>query len=151
MNFRHSHFPKLASAICAAAFLCAAAVASAQPVYKRVSAAGQTTFSDRPDTAMPPQIESAPNLDVTKAPARMSVISSRRAALIDAKEAARRLRQEQLNRERGWEPIAGEKVQGADASAVNHRYWRRQETLRRAVENAQRRARETNQPQLAGR
>lgn len=78
-------------------------------------------------------------------------MSSRRAALIDAKEAARRLRQEQSNRERGWEPIAGEMVQGADASAVNHRYWRRQEALRRAVENAQRRARETNQPQLAAR
>lgn len=151
MNLCHPYVRKTASAICAAAFLCAAAIASAQPVFKRVSAAGQITFSDRPDTAMPPQIESDPSLDVTRAPARMSVISSRRAALIDAKEAARRLRQEQLNRERGWEPIAGEKVQGADASAVNYRYWRRQETLRRAVENAQRRARETSRPQLAGR
>jgi hypothetical protein len=52
-------------------------------------------------------------------------------------------------------PLAGERIRGTDASTVNHRYWRRQEKLRLAVEQAQRRSNETQPakpmhgPQLA--
>jgi hypothetical protein len=38
--------------------------------------------------------------------------------------------------------LAGERISG-DAGALNHRYWRRQEKLRLAVEQAQRRSNET--------
>jgi hypothetical protein len=82
-------------------------------------------------------------------------MSARRAATIDASEAARRLGQARLEREQGVAPLAGERIRGTDASTVNHRYWRRQEKLRLAVEQAQRRSNETQPakpmhgPQLA--
>jgi hypothetical protein len=86
-----------------------------------------------------------------------SPMSSRRAAMIDASEATRRLGQARLEREQGMTPLPGERIRGMDASALNHRYWRRQEKLRLAVEQAQRRSNETQpangmrQALLAGR
>jgi len=82
-------------------------------------------------------------------------MSARRAATIDASEATRRLGQARLEREQGVAPLSGERTRGAGASALNHRYWRRQEKLRLAVEQAQRRSNETQPtkpmrgPQLA--
>lgn len=76
-------------------------------------------------------------LDVANALARNTAIASRPAALIDSKEAARRLGKARLARSQGAEPLPGERAGSAGASAVNHRYWQRQEKLRRAVEQAQ--------------
>jgi hypothetical protein len=134
--------------ICAAALLCAATGVSAQTVYRQVSAAGQITFTDQPDTKPAPQTTPAPAFEVTKAPASIVAISSRHAATINAKEAARRLGEAQLKRKQGAEPLPGEQAQGAHAGAVNHRYWRRQEQLRCAVEQAQRRSNETQRLQM---
>jgi hypothetical protein len=143
------HARKTTLAICAAAFLCAAASASAQTVYKLVDAGGKITFTDRPDEARISQADVAPELDVARPPPRISGISSRRAAAaVDANEAARRLRAAQLKRKQGMEPLPGEQ---AKSGVANDRYWRRQEKLRLLVEQAQRRQRETGQPQLAAR
>jgi len=84
-----------------------------------------------------------PALDVANALASNSAISSRQAAVTDANEAARRLRQAQLEREQGAERLPGEQAHATDASGVNPPYWRRQEELRRGVELAQRRSSET--------
>jgi hypothetical protein len=113
------HVRNTAQGICAAAFVCAAAGASAQTVS--VSA-----------------------LDVASALARGSAISSRSAAVIDASEAARRLGQARLEREQGTQALPGEQAQGANAGAVNHRYWQRQDKLRRMVEQALQRSNETH-------
>jgi hypothetical protein len=82
-------------------------------------------------------------LDVANALASNTAMSSRHAATIDANEAARRLRQAQLEREQGAERLPGEQAYGTDASVVNQRYWQRQEELRRVVVQAQRRLDET--------
>jgi len=95
--------------------------------------------------------ELSPPPDVANAPARNSAISSRRAAIVEANEAARRLGQARLARERGAKPLSGEQARGTDASAVNHRYWRRQEKLRHEVEQALRRSNETRQSLHASR
>jgi ribosomal protein L19E len=79
-------------------------------------------------------------LDVANALARNTAISSRPAAIIDSKEAARRLGKAQLARSQGAQPLPGERAGSAGASVVNHRYWQRQEKLRRAVEQAQHRS-----------
>ncbi len=85
-------------------------------------------------------------------PKRIAGISSpRAAAIVDAKEAARRLRQAQLTRNQGMEPLPGEKAQHARDGVVSERYLRRQEKLRLLVEQAQRRANETSRPQVAAR
>ncbi len=126
--------------ICTAVLFCAAAGVSAQTIYKQVDAAGHTTYTDRPDTTPSPRSATVPALDVTNALATNSAMSSRGAAIIDANEAARRLRQAQLEREQGEERLPGEQAHGADASVVNHRYWQRQEELRRVVAQAQRRS-----------
>ncbi len=68
----------------------------------------------------------------------------RQTAVIEANEAARRLKQARLTRNRGAEPLPAERVRSAGADAVNHRYWRRQEKLRLEVEQALRRSNETN-------
>lgn len=151
MNSRCRRVRNTVRRICAAAFLCAAAGVSAQTVYKQVDAAGNVTFTDRPGTTLSPQTAAALASDVTNASAGISAISSRRAAIIDANEAARRLGQAQLKRKQGMAPLPGEQVQASGASAVNHRYWRRQEQLRGLVEQAQRRSSETSRPQIAQR
>lgn len=89
--------------------------------------------------------------DVTNVLASNSIIASRRATSIDANEAARRLRQAQLKRKHGTEPLPGEQDRGSGAGVVNHRYWLRQDKLRNVVEQAQRRSNETRQLLLAHR
>ena len=129
--------------ISTAALLCSAAGVSAQTVYQQVDAAGQVTFTDRVDTTRAPPEEPIAEPEVKKAPVRNSNISARRAAVIEANEAARRLREARLARARGAEPLPGERARGADAKAVNHRYWQRQEKLRQLTETALRRSNET--------
>jgi hypothetical protein len=145
MNLRR-HIRTIALGFCAPVLLCAAAGVSAQAIYKNVDTAGNIAYTDRSDALPSSQNATVPDLDAPKAPARITRISSRHAALIDANEAARRLRQAQLKRKQGVEPMAGENVHGSGASTLNHRYWRRQEKLRHAVENAQRRSGQTSRP-----
>jgi len=129
--------------ICAAALLCAAAGVPAQTIYKQVDSAGRITYTDRPDTTPSPRAATVPALDVANALASNTAMSSRHAATIDANEAARRLRQAQLEREQGAERLPGEQAHGTGASEANRRYWQRQADLRRVVEQAQRRLDET--------
>lgn len=140
MITRRRHVRNIVWRICAAALLCAAAGVSAQTVFKQFDAAGRVTFTDRPDTAPSPSTALAPALDVASALASNSVISTRRAATIDANEAARRLGRAQLERKQGAQPLPGEQARGTDASVLNQRYLRRQEKLRHVHEQAQRRA-----------
>ena len=136
-------------AILAAAMLCAASGASAQELYKLVDEIGHVTFADRPDAALAPQ---AAEPETPRLPKRIAGISSpRAAAIVDAKEAARRLRQAQMTRSEGIEPLPGEKAQHAKDGVISERYLRRQEKLRLLVEQAQRRANETSRPQVAAR
>ena len=123
--------------------------ASAQTLYKQVDGAGHLTFADQAATTPSPRTATVPALDVASALASNSAVSSRRAVMIDAKEAARRLRQAQLQREQGAAPLPGELTQSTGAGVANHRYWRRQEKLRYVVEQALRRSNETRQTQLA--
>ncbi len=110
----------IAQAICAVAFVCAAAGASAQTVS---------------------------SLDVASALASNSAISSRSAAMVDAREAVRRLEQARLEREQGAQALPRERTRGANSRALNHRYWQRQEKLRRMVEQALHRSNEARPPQ----
>jgi hypothetical protein len=71
-------------------------------------------------------------------------MSSRAAALIDANEAARRLKQAEHEREQGAERLPDEQVRGANAIVMSQRYWRRQDELSRRVEQARRRWAEAN-------
>jgi hypothetical protein len=68
-------------------------------------------------------------------------MSSRRAALVDASEAMRRLVQARLERERGLQPLPGEDrriaVPGAGANAAPSRYQSRQNLLNSRVQSAQ--------------
>jgi len=137
--------------ICTTVILCAAAGASAQTAYQQADAAGSTSITDRSDTTASPAAATVPAPEVAKVPLRNSKISARRAALIEANEAARRLAQARLARERGAEPLRGERARGSDASVVNHRYWRRQEKLRHEVEQALRRSNETGRSLHASR
>src|SRR5262245_30409484 len=63
----------------------------------------------------------------------------RRVGKVDVSEAARRLEQARLARQKGAEPRPGEYVVVHGVKHVNYRYWKRQEKLRVAVEAAQRR------------
>ena len=121
----------IASGICAAALFCVGAGASAQTVYKEVDDEGRTLFSDQP--------------------AVKKIAGPRRGTGLEASEAARRLKQAQLERAMGADPRPGELTRGAGARTVNYRYWQRQEGLRREVEQAMRRSNETRSPQLASR
>jgi hypothetical protein len=151
MNARHRS-RILASTLLAAVLACAAAVVSAQTVFKVVDAGGKITFTDHPETTPSAQEASTPDADAAHPTTRISGISSRRAAaIVDANESARRLQQAQLKRKQGIAPLPGEQARGARGGTVNERYWRRQEQLRLLVEQAQRRQRETAQPQLASR
>lgn len=113
----------LASSACALALLCAAASASAQDVFKQVDEDGRTTFSDQPP--------------------RKTVVLPRRVGKVDVSEAAARLERAQLARKQGVEPRPGEFKQVSGVQTVNYRYWQRQERLRVAVEQAQRRSQAT--------
>lgn len=116
---------------------------SAQTVHKEVDAAGRVAFTDRAGTTAHAQTVTVSALDVAHALASSSAISSRPAATIDANEAARRLGQAQLEREQGALPRPGEQARGTGAGVVNHRFWWRQEKLRRLVEQALHRSNET--------
>jgi hypothetical protein len=138
MNAPRRRARNIAWRICAAMVFFVASGVLAQTVHKQIDAAGHITYSDRPDTTpLPPTV---PALDVANALASNSAISSRRAATIDAHEAARRLGQAELERKQGAERLPGEQAHGTDASVANHRYRQRQEELRRAVVQAQRRS-----------
>lgn len=130
MNSRPG-LPGFVSSICAAALLWAATCVSAQTLYKVMDDEGRATFTDLP-------------------PARPA-LAPRRGANVEVNEAARRLKQAQLQRRLGAEPGPGELTQGAGARTVNYRYWRRQEKLRQVVEQAQHRSNEMQQTQLARR
>jgi hypothetical protein len=124
--------------ICAAALLCVPAGASAQPVYKQFDTAGHTTYGDRPDPAA--STATIPALDVARALARSTAMSSRGAAIIDANEAARRLNQ--AEHAQCPERLPDEQARSADVIAAKE--VRCQAKLRRAIEQAQRRVDNTN-------
>jgi len=144
MNAHHRRVRNTARWVCAAALLCAAAGAPAQTIYRQVDAAGRITYTDRPGTAPSPRTATDPALDVAIALAGGAAMSSRRAAIIDANEAARRLRQARLERAQGANRLPGEEARGADAGAANDRYRQRQDALRRAVELARHRSSEAS-------
>jgi hypothetical protein len=112
----------IASTVCALALLCAGS-ASAQEIFKQVDENGSTTFSDQPP--------------------RKTVVLPRRGGKVDVSEAARRLERARLERKQGLEPRPGEFTQVSGKRTVNYRYWTRQEKLRVAVEQAQRRSQAT--------
>ena len=141
MNTYRRRVRIVAMAIWAAAFLCAATGVPAQTLHRQTDSEGRTTFGDRADATPSPRTETVEAPEAT--PVRKSVISPRRSAMIEANEAQRVLKQARLARERGAEPLPAERVRSAGAGAVNHRYWRRQEKLRRDVEQALRRSNET--------
>lgn len=143
MNSRHRRVRNIAWRICAAAaLLCAAAGVPAQTVHKQVDATGRITYSDRPDMTPSPPAATAPALDVATALASNSAMSSRGAAVIDAKEAARTLGQAQQERKQGAQRPPGEQPHAADAGVANQRHLKRQEKLRHLHEQAQRRSSE---------
>jgi len=119
---------------CVALLLCATTGASAQAIHKHVDELGRVSFSDRPEVPVPP---------------RKAGMSTRNAARVDTAEAARRLADARLVRAQGEGPQPGERAAGA--GEVNHRYWIRQETLRRDVELALVRWNETRGLHLAPR
>jgi hypothetical protein len=122
MNTHHHAMNVARGFLCAAALTCAAAGASAQTVSA---------------------------IDVSRALASNSVISSQHAFAVDANEAARRLKQARLQREQGAHPQPGEQAQSIEPGLVNHRYWRRQEKLRHLVEQALNRSNETHRTSAA--
>jgi len=147
MNRRSQAVRGVARSLCVAALLCAAAGVSAQTVHRQVDAAGRVTFTDRPEAPQSPRTITVASLDVANALASSSPISSRSASAIDANEATRRLAMARLARAQGAEPLPGERARGGDAGVVNHRYWRRQEKIRRVVEQALHRSNETRRAQ----
>lgn len=133
----------IAAGVLAATLICAHAGAFAQSVYRHVAADGHITYSDRPAPDAAEKEDTAPPSAVATALAGNTVISSRLATAVDAKEAARRLRQAQLERRQGEQLLPGETLQGPGDGAHHNRYGRRQDRLRIAVEQAQRRSNET--------
>jgi Domain of unknown function (DUF4124) len=119
------------SILFAALLVCSAVDAPAQSIYKQVDDEGHSTFTDQP----PVKPAAAP----------------RRGGKVDTNEAARRLKQARLERKLGAEPRPGELARNSGAPTVNYRYWKRQEKLRIAVEQALRRSNETLRPQVASR
>ncbi len=149
MNTHRRRIRMVAMTIWAAAFLCAATGVPAQTLHRQTDVEKRITFGDRADATPSPPAETVAAPEATRV--RKSAISPRRAAMIEANEAQRVLRQARLARERGAEPLPGERVRGAGAGAVNHRYWRRQEKLRRDVEEVLRRSNETSRTLHASR
>ncbi len=121
MTIRHHPLSESARRSCIALMLCAATGASAQVIYKHVDELGRVSFTDRPEIAPLP---------------RKAGMSRVNAARVDTAEAARRLADARLHRAQGEGPRPGEHDAGAGIGEVNHRYWIRQETLRRDVELA---------------
>jgi hypothetical protein len=143
MNSRR-HVRNCARGICAAALLCAAAGVPAEPSYKQIDAAGRITVSNRTDMTYLPPTAVVPARDVASALAGSTAMSTRRAAIVDANEAARRLAQAKREQEQGAERLPGEEDRATDEDGVNPKYQRRQDQLRRGVEQAQRRSSEAD-------
>ena len=126
----NSRIRNVAWKICAMALLGVAPGVAAQLVYKEFDAAGRVMYGDRPDpAALSSPAAVKPALDVVSALAASTAMSSRAAALIDANEAARRLKQAEQEREQGAERLPDEQVRGANAIVMSQRYWRRQDEL----------------------
>ena len=130
--------------ICVMVLLLASAGSSAQMVHKEIDATGRVTYTDQPATTPSWHFATVPALDVADALAGNFAIASRLAALVDADEAARRLRQTLLERKLGVDRLPGELARGAGASAANQRYRLRQQGLQLQVEQALQRARQTS-------
>jgi hypothetical protein len=124
---------------CAAAVLLAgyATVASAQAIYKEVDSAGRVSYTDRAARSQPFKQAAISASDVSRALARNAAISSPRSAAIDSEEATRGLEQAERAHELGALPLPGENISGTQAYALNPGYMRRQEGLRRRLEQAQ--------------
>jgi len=138
--------------ICAVVLAGIATGAQAQTVFKQVDIAGRITYTDTPESTAGAQEADSPELAAPKPRHRIVNISPRRVTVaVDAKEAARRLGKAQQQRKLGAQPMAGEQTEVSGASALNYRYWRRQEKLRIQVEQAQRRSNETSRLLLAQR
>jgi hypothetical protein len=133
MSPRRRPVRNIARTACALALLYAGASVAAQAIYKEIDSAGHVTYSDQPDTTPSWHQATVPAVDVKNALAGNSAISSRRAAIVDADEAARRLSQALEERRLGAERLPGERAHGADAAAANLRYRARQEDLDREV------------------
>jgi hypothetical protein len=140
MNSRRHQVRKGVRGICAAMLLCAAAGVPAEPVYKQLDAAGRITISTRPDPTFLPPTAVVPAQDVVSALASATPMSTRHAAIVDANEATRRLAQAKREQQQGVEPLPGEEAHITDENGVNPKYQRRQDKLRRTVEQAQRRS-----------
>ena len=129
---------RLFPSVCALVLLCVAAGVSAQTeepaqvIQKALEEPAPVTSGDQPT------------------PVRKSRIAPRRGGKVDVSEAARRLEQAQMARMQGLEPRAGEVIRAGGTQTLNYRYWQRQEKLRLAVEQAQRRCLDT-QRHAAGR
>lgn len=121
--------------------LLAAASASAQTIHVKIGSDGHKSFTDIAGAT--PDRETAPAVEEPRAPAGTMAKGSRRAAVVDATEAHRRLGQAQRSRKQGAQPLPSELATAYGAGVVHHSYWRRQEKLRLAVEQAQRRSNET--------
>lgn len=131
------------TALIAIALLLAAASAAAQTIHTTVGPDGHRTFSDLAGTA--PVSEQAPAVEPSRAPAGTMANGSRRAAVVNASEARRRLDQARVKRMQGAQPLPGELAVDQGAGVALDRYWRRQEKLRLAEEKAQRRSNETSE------
>jgi hypothetical protein len=121
MKIRHHRLSEAALLGGIALLLCTSTGASAQVIHRNVDELGRVSFSDRAEIP---------------APIRRPGMSTRNAARVDTAEAARRLADARLQRAQGEGARPGEHDAGAGIGEVNHRYWIRQETLRRDVELA---------------
>jgi hypothetical protein len=108
--------------------------------YKQVDPEGRVSYGDGADplraVALPSGIMVSSS-DVASALARNAAISSRRAAMIDASEAARRLAQAKRERLLGIALLPGEDNGVAQPGTAIGRYQLRQNRLNSRVESAQ--------------
>ncbi|MFY9317212.1 MAG: hypothetical protein WAO95_16850 [Burkholderiales bacterium] len=139
------------STLLAAALALVATTASAQAIYTTVSLDGHKTFSDRADTIPEAVPKAAADSDAPKARGRRSLVPARLSAAVNVLEAERRLAQAQQKRSKAMAPLAGESDRVPGGIVVNARYLRRQERLDREVGQAERRAIDVRQAQLAQR
>ena len=128
------------------ALFLAAASASGQTIRAKVDLEGRFIPVESTE---PAGGAAAPEAEKPK-PRVRSLIGAQRAAAVNAAEAERRLAQAQLERQQGMEPLPSELVPGAPGQ-LSYRYWKRQEKLRLAVEQAQRRWNKTHPQQVSRR
>ena len=126
-----------------------AASASAQTVRAKVDVEPRLIQSESSDASVRLETDAPKEVEKPK-PRVRSMIGAQRSAAVNAAEAERRLAQAQLERQQGKEPLPGELVPGAPGQ-LSYRYWKRQEKLRLAVEQAQRRWNKTHGQQVSRR